>query len=768
MSEDRLSQVQRERAEFFATLSRDFRTPLILLLGPLEDLLDSPASALAPASRRVLESARSNARRLLELVDTLPDVAGSDSAGEGASREPIDLAALTAGLADHFRPSCDAGLRLIVDCAPLAVPVAVNPRVWEAIVLNLVAHAFKSTTQGTIAVDLRIHDGHAQLIVSDTGAGIPESDLPYVLNAGHRATTAPPGNRRNRVGLALAADVVRQHQGSIDVRSTPRGTTVTVLMPLAAHRISPSAGDDSSGPDKPVASATHLAAAAEAAPLRAESTDAALASAARMAARSSPRGSVLVAEDHSETREYLCHVLAAAGFTVEAVADGRAALAVCEARTPEAVVSDVLMPGLDGFQLIERLRADERTAVLPVLLLSARGGEDDRIEGIASGADDYLVKPLSSRELVARVDGAVRLARLRRETARRQQADLEALFSMAPDGVIVVGRDGTILTANERAGRLFGYFPQTLLGVPIEALLPAADHRAAHVGQGQTDSAALRQPISPRREIKGVREDGSEFMAEIGFGPLLFRNQACTMAIVSDISERKKTEAERAEHEQRFRHLSNRLLEVQEAERRALSTALHDRTSPQLAAIQINLKMLTKVLGNHDADDVRALLDDTAGLIAETTVGIREISANLRPTVLDDGGLLPALAGYAQQFTQRTGIAVRLQTQDATQDAGAGRAIQSVPHRAGSADQLRQARRGHDRDHPLRPIAATRLSLTVADDGKGFDVDSQITAGLGLLNDARTDRVPRWPLQPRKRSRAGHADPGDHLDERGL
>jgi signal transduction histidine kinase len=229
-----------------------------------------------------------------------------------------------------------------------------------------------------------------------------------------------------------------------------------------------------------------------------------------------------------------------------------------------------------------------------------------------------------------------------------------------------------------------------------------------------------------------VRRDGSEFIAEIGLGSLFFKNQPCTIAVVRDISERKKDEAERADHELRFRHLSGRLLEVQEAERRALSAELHDRTSPQLAAIQINLKMLNKVLGDHHADDVRALLDDTAGLIAETTVGIREISSNLRPTVLDDGGLLPALAGYAQQFTQRTGIVVRLHTQEATSTLAP--AVQSslfrivqealtncVKHAGATTVTIR-----------LATDSTGLVSLTIADDGKGFDVASHSTPGLGL------------------------------------
>jgi signal transduction histidine kinase len=560
-----------------AHISREFRTPLILLLGPLQGILDSPASALAPASRSVLEGTRRNALKLLQTVDAAADVSAIDTSSE--ARQAIDLAAFTARLAENFRGPCDAaGLRLMVDCPPLAAPVAVNPEAWEKIVLNLVANAFTSTIEGTIEVRLRVPDNRAQLIVSDTGGGLSERELPYVFKHVDRASTRPDGFDRTGVGLPYVRDLVRLHQGSIDVLSTPgRGTTFTVVLPLEIR-------------DAPAGSSRDIAADRRTAPAT--------------GGVSSGRGHVVIVEDHDETREYLYHALATAGFTVDALADGTAALAACDARAPDALVSDVLMPGLDGFALIERLRADERTAAIPVLLLSARGGEESRIEGIAAGADDYLVKPLSRRELVARVDGAVRLGRLRRETARREQ--------------------------------------------------------------------------------------------------------------------------------ERLHELSSRLVEVQEAERRQLSAELHDRTSPQLAAIQINLKMLTTMLSGRDTEDIQALLADTAHLIADTTVGIRDISSNLRPTVLDDGGLLPALAAYAQQFTQRTGVAVRLDTRDAP--APLAPALQSSLFRIVQEALTNCAKHAKAANVTIR-LATDRaqLLLTIEDDGIGFDLASRSRSGLGLL-----------------------------------
>jgi signal transduction histidine kinase len=600
-----LHDVERAKTEFVAGISREFRTPLALLLGPLQDILESQASALAPQSRTVLEKARRSALRLMDLLDAFPHYFRIDGRSPGIAHEPSDLAGFTAQLAGNFGPFCEAaGLRLIVDSPPIREDVDTDRNVWEKIVVNLVANAFTSTFEGAIEVRLRVRDSIAHLTVSDTGSGIPESELRYVF-ADSAVSRTPAGlPDRGGFGLAFVRELVQRQHGSIDVQSTPgRGTSFTVLLPVAPGDGAGNGGGVKSRSAAPASGG--MAALAAALPGLRETGVQAHAQATLADDLVRRRGRVVIAEDHDETRLYLSHVLETAGFTVDALADGAAALAACQSRMPDAVVSDVLMPGLGGFELIERLRADERTAVIPVLLLSARGGEESRIEGIGAGADDFLVKPLSSRELVARVDGAVRLARLRRETARREQ--------------------------------------------------------------------------------------------------------------------------------ERIRELSGRLVEVQEAERRELSAELHDRTSPQLAAIQINLKMLNRLLSARDTEDVKALLDDTAGLIADTTLSIREISSNLRPTVLDDGGLLPALAGYAHQFTQRTGIAVHLDTAGAAAPLTA--AVQSGLFRIAQEALTNCAKHSKARNVSIRLSAdgGPPVAMMIADDGVGFDLEHQTASGLGLL-----------------------------------
>ncbi|HSQ02886.1 MAG TPA: response regulator, partial [Burkholderiales bacterium] len=439
-----------------------------------------------------------------------------------------------------------------------------------------------------------------------------------------------------------------------------------------------------------------------------------------------PRGRVVIVDDHADMQSYLTHVLAAEGFEVDVLPNGAAALAACQARPPDAVVSDVVMPGLDGFKLIERLRADERTAMTPVLLLSGHASEESRIAGLKAGADDYLIKPVRRRELVARVEGAIRLARMRQENSRREQADLESLFSLGPDGVIVVGQSGGILTANERARELFGYSLQDLLALRFADLM-TQDHGGAHGARSDHVWRPVTRLVTPIQEFRAVRRDGSEFVAEVVLGPLQqFRNEACTIAIVRDITERKKLESERAAQEKRFRELSRHLVEVQEAERRMLSTELHDRTSPNLAAIRINLRLLSDLLSARGTDDVRALLDDTAALIGETTITIREISSNLRPTVLDDGGLLPAVAGYAQQFMKRTGIAVHVEGKGP--ESSLTPAVRSSVFRIVQEALTNCAKHARARQVTIRLSTDDRnVSLFIADDGVGFDLGAERT-----------------------------------------
>jgi PAS domain S-box-containing protein len=435
-----LAELDRAKTAFFANVSHEFRTPLTLLLGPLEEQLADPA--LPGAARARAEVAHRNALRLLRLVNDLLDFSRVEAGRAQAQFAPVDLAALTADLASGFRSLCErAGLRLQVDCPRLPAPVPVDRGLWEKIVLNLLSNAFKFTEQGGIRVAQHptADGGAVELVVEDTGCGIPAAELPRLFDRFHRVQ----GNRGRThegtgIGLALVRELTLLHGGDVTVRSEPgRGSAFTVRLPLRQAQIADPPPDPADIADPPpdtaavavslpqaagiavlppqaaagrtasayVGEAAHWLADAEAAPIEADP--------------SRPR--LLIADDNADMRSYIARLLARS-YAVAAVADGEAALSQALASPPDLVLADVMMPGLDGLQLVRRLRADPRTASVPVILLSARAGAEAGSEGLDAGADDYLVKPFAEQELLARVAAALRAAALRRAAAEQERA----------------------------------------------------------------------------------------------------------------------------------------------------------------------------------------------------------------------------------------------------------------------------------------------------------------------------------------------------------
>jgi len=419
-----LAELDRAKTAFFSNVSHEFRTPLTLLLGPLEDTLDDP-SPLPPAHRERVETAHRNALRLLKLVNTLLDFARLEAGRTQAVFEPVELGSFTAELASAFRSAMDrAGLRLAVDCPPLPAGVEawIDRDLWEKVVLNLLSNALKFTREGEIAVRLRsVEKGEKiELSVSDTGVGIAPEELPYVFERFRRVRPAwARSHEGTGIGLALVQELVRLHGGEIRAESEPgRGTAFTVSIPAGSHHL----------PADRLGSARTLESTAlGAAPYVEEALRWVPAASTPSPPADEPRaagGRILVADDNADMRDYLRRLLAPR-WTVAAVPDGATALASALASPPDLVLADVMMPGLDGFELLRALRADVRTRTLPVILLSARAGEEARVEGIEAGADDYLVKPFSARELLARVGTHLATARIREQASARERAARE-------------------------------------------------------------------------------------------------------------------------------------------------------------------------------------------------------------------------------------------------------------------------------------------------------------------------------------------------------
>jgi signal transduction histidine kinase/CheY-like chemotaxis protein len=398
-----LAELDRAKTAFFSDVSHELRTPLTLLLGPISDVLADSAEPLPSAAREQLTLAMRNGQRLQRLVNDLMDFATIEAGRANAVRVETDVASFTAELAGVLRAAAErAGLRLAVDCPPLPRSAYVDPRMWEKVVLNLLSNAVKYTFVGSISVAVHGQDDGVVLTVSDTGIGIPAVELPLVFDRFHRVQGSLARNREGTgIGLALVRELVGLHGGSVTVVSEPgRGSTFTVTMPYG----SPDAEGDAARPVTP----------SDAARGTAEAWEQDVAPREQPAATADTSTTVLVVDDNADMRTYLTRLLAPI-WRVRTSANGEEALASITEQRPDVVVTDVMMPRIDGFELLRRLRADEATRRIPVIMLTARAGQEAAVEGFAAGVDDYLAKPFRAAELIARVRVAIDRAAGRRE-----------------------------------------------------------------------------------------------------------------------------------------------------------------------------------------------------------------------------------------------------------------------------------------------------------------------------------------------------------------
>ncbi|WP_211486470.1 ATP-binding protein, partial [Corallococcus exiguus] len=479
-----LAAIDRAKTAFFSNVSHEFRTPLTLILGPLEESLADASAPLPPSQRARQELTHRNALRLLKLVNSLLDFSRIEAGRVKASFHPTDLARLTEDLASVFRSAMEkAGLQYTVETQDVGEPVYVDRDMWEKVVLNLLSNAFKFTLHGGVTVRLEREGTRVRLTVRDTGTGIPQAELPRVFERFHRVESSRGRTHEGTgIGLALIQELVKLHGGTLGVHSVEgEGSTFFVELPLGRAHLpaeqvqeddgTPHAGKLGSAfseealrwlPDAPESLPPpgieqELVGVPSGATVM-EDAGAGLVLPAR-------RGRILVADDNADMRGYVSGLLAS-HWNVRAVADGEAAFEAALETKPDLILSDVMMPRLDGFGLLQKLRGDARTRGIPFIMLSARAGEEARIEGLQAGADDYLVKPFSARELLARVDSQLQLGR-----ARQQLSDF---FMQAPAAMCVMsGPDLLFTVINPMFANLMG---RDMLGRPARDAQPEGGH----------------------------------------------------------------------------------------------------------------------------------------------------------------------------------------------------------------------------------------------------------------------------------------------------
>ncbi|MFN0013358.1 MAG: ATP-binding protein [Saprospiraceae bacterium] len=402
---ENLRSLDRAKSAFFANISHEFRTPLTLILGPVHQWLDNARSSggeAVPVPTRSLDLLRRNANRLLDLINQVLDLSKLESGRMRLSAAPGDPLQTLRVLANAFESMAEqAGVRYDISISQMPAKVAWFDRdKLEKVAANLLSNAFKHTAAGgTVAIKAEITGERLHFEVADTGAGIPEEALDKIFDRFYQVPDRSGAG--TGIGLALVRDLCSLHHGSVTVESTlGKGSVFRVEIPVSRADFTPEERSEESA-------ATLLQPRERPMPATARTN------AGKPADETLPL--CLVVEDNPDIQSYIREQLERT-FRVLLAPDGRKGLEAAVRHVPDLVISDVMMPEMDGNQLCAALKTDERTSHIPVVLLTARAGQESRLEGLETGADDYLTKPFDARELLTRAQNLVRL----REALRKQ------------------------------------------------------------------------------------------------------------------------------------------------------------------------------------------------------------------------------------------------------------------------------------------------------------------------------------------------------------
>jgi PAS domain S-box-containing protein len=453
-----LAELDRAKTNFFSNISHEFRTPLTLLLGPIEEALHDPSTKGENQVR--MDVAYRNALRMQRLVNTLLEFSRIEAGRVEGSFRSVDICSLTQELASTFRSAIEkAGMQLHFVCMPVKQEVFVDVDMWEKIVLNLLSNAFKYTRKGGITITVSEAGDRLVLSIADTGVGIPDDQMEKIFNRFHRIENIQGRSQEGTgIGLALVKELVKMHAGTITVESVPgKGSTFTVSIPTGKEHLPPekiveekSRTRISDSSDAFVAEAMKWIPAAGASDEEKTDTDRSEMTPAN--GRAATRYKVLLADDNADMRDYVERLLSP-HFDVITAVDGEDAFQKLVRHNPDLLLTDVMMPQLDGFGLLKRIRSYPERKTLPVVFLSARAGEEAKVEGLEAGADDYLVKPFSAKELLARVDANIKIAKSR--IAAEQ--NLRNIILQSPVAMAIMRGDNFVIElANTEALEIWG------------------------------------------------------------------------------------------------------------------------------------------------------------------------------------------------------------------------------------------------------------------------------------------------------------------------
>jgi DNA-binding response OmpR family regulator len=398
------------------------------MLGPIKQVMET---ATNPQDKLLLGIAHRNAGRQLSLVNQLLDLAKAESGKLRLRAKEQDYVPLLKGTVYSFSSLAEQrGLQLEVDCPETPLPLFFDQEKMEQIIINLVSNACKFTPDGgRISVSLKPYPKEINLIVADTGRGISPERLPFIFDRFFRAVDEETETTEGHgIGLALVKELVELHHGSITLESKlGEGTTVNVVLPRGKAHLKPE--------ELLLTTATAERTRRKAVPEIVQEAEAEIPTA--VPTDTKDKTHILIIEDNADVRLFIRQRLDPSYHITEAE-DGEAGIRQALAELPDLIISDVMMPKKDGYEVCQALKTDVRSSHIPIILLTAKAGREEKLEGLETGADDYLTKPFDAQELELRVANLVRL----REQLRQRFA---TAISIRPSEIVTNSLDQTFL-----------------------------------------------------------------------------------------------------------------------------------------------------------------------------------------------------------------------------------------------------------------------------------------------------------------------------------
>lgn len=583
-----LAQIDRAKTAFFSNVSHEFRTPLTLILGPLEDSIQDSVNVLNETQMKRQEVIHRNATRLLKLVNSLLDFSRIEAGRMQASFTPVNLSQFTADLASLFRSTIEkAGLKLEIDCPTLPADIFVDKEMWEKIILNLLSNAFKFTFEGKISVRTKFENNHAIIEVSDSGVGVSAEELPRLFERFHRVQGAKSRTYEGTgIGLALVQELINIHGGSISATSKPNvGTTFTIRLPTGESHL----------PKEMIQKTGTLSSSAISATAFLQEASQWIGEEKKVSQHSGFTKEdklILLVDDNNDMREYVASILEAKWNVIKA-SNGLEALELAQTRRPDLILTDVMMPILDGFGLLQKIRESSDLSLTPVILLSARAGEEAKVEGLNAGADDYLIKPFSTKELLSRVEASLKLSNARlgySEEVLETVKLFKVSFSHASVNMALLDLEGKILEVNDVFLLKTGYVASDLIGKSFREITHPDD-----IKQNLEQLADLLngKVLSKSFNKRYLKKDGSILWVRtsVSIAPNDYGHPAYLIAISQDIDDM-KVEEEILKNENLMRD-------------NFVATITHDLRSP-MTAVLMNAQIMKRKSDNPELIETHA------------------------------------------------------------------------------------------------------------------------------------------------------------------